>query len=101
MSDLPIACMLDPAELNARRDTLLPGLAAQAIAQEVLPDGMRWRFEPFRDLLATVATTIEAERHCCRFLRFAVAVEPEEGAVTLTVTGPPGTREFLIALTRA
>lgn len=100
MADLPVACTLDLAELNARRDRLLPGLAAQAIANEVLPNGMRWRFRPSSDLLTAVATTIEAERRCCRFLRFEVAVEPEEGPLSLTVTGPPGTREFLVALMR-
>ncbi len=42
MSDLPVACTLDLTELIARRDTLLPGLVAQAIGYEVLPDGMRW-----------------------------------------------------------
>jgi hypothetical protein len=30
MTNLPIACALDPAELAARRDALLPGLAAHA-----------------------------------------------------------------------
>jgi len=42
--------------------------------------------------------TVAAERRCCEFLRFQITVEPGGGAVTLDLTGPPGTREFVAAL---
>jgi hypothetical protein len=38
------------------------------------------------------------ERQCCRFLRFAVTVEPDHGPITVYLTGPAGTREFLAAM---
>lgn len=98
MSDLPIACNLDSAQLAARRQALLPGLVARAAAREFLPTGARWRFAPSGEILQAVATTIEAERTCCRFLRFEVTVEPDGGPVWLEVTGPSGTREFLETL---
>ena len=101
MSDLPLACTLDTAELAARRDALLPGLIARATGHEILPDGMRWQFRPSSDLLTAVVATIEAERHCCRFLRFELGVAPDGGPLSLTVTGPAGTREFLAALIRS
>lgn len=41
---------------------------------------------------------IEAERRCCRFLGFMVTVEAPTGRITLDVTGPPGTGEFLTAM---
>jgi hypothetical protein len=41
---------------------------------------------------------MEAERHCCRFLRFTLTVEPDEGQFILELTGPQGTREFVAAL---
>jgi hypothetical protein len=44
-----------------------------------------------------VTQTVEAERHCCRFLRFTITVEPDEGEITLDLSGPPGTREFVAA----
>ena len=49
-------------------------------------------------MLASIARAVDAERHCCRFLRFTITVEPDEGPVTLDLTGPPGTREFVVAL---
>jgi hypothetical protein len=41
---------------------------------------------------------IDAERRCCRFLRFVVTVEPGDDSICLEVTGPAGTREFLDGL---
>jgi hypothetical protein len=41
---------------------------------------------------------VDAERRCCRFLRFTITVEPDEAAVTLDLTGPPGSGEFVAAL---
>ena len=48
-----------------------------------------------KDTLALIANVVEAERQCCRFLRFGIQVEPDDGPVYLDLTGPPGTREFL------
>jgi hypothetical protein len=42
--------------------------------------------------------TIDAERQCCRFLKFVLTTEPDGGDVWLEVTGPDGTREFLSTL---
>ena len=55
MGKLPIACELTPAEITARRDTLLPGLLAQAVEQIPLPYGFRWRFAASGAFLATAA----------------------------------------------
>ena len=95
---LPIACTLTPAELAERRGGLLPGLLARAVRREEIPSGLRWTFGFGTELVRDIASTIEAEHRCCRFLRFALTVEPGDGPVTLEVTGPEGTREFLDGL---
>jgi hypothetical protein len=66
-----------------------------------LPDGLRLRFPPSAETLAAVASAVEAERHCCRFLRFGITVEPDGGPIILELSGPPGTREFVAALLEA
>ena len=38
---------------------------------------------------------VAAERECCPFLWFELSVEPAMGPVTVRMTGPAGTREFL------
>lgn len=98
MADLPVACTLDPAALNARRSGLLQHLASRAIARREQDEGVLFTFIPSADLLAFIIQVIEAERRCCRFLRFELTVEPDEGPVRLQLSGPPGTREFLGAL---
>jgi hypothetical protein len=98
MSDQPIACTLTPDALEKRIQGLLSELLRLASRHEPLPDGLRLHFAPGAETLDTIARTVEAERHCCRFLRFMITVEPEEGPMTLDLTGPPGTHEFFAAL---
>ena len=98
MADLPIICTVTPVALKARRDGLLSNLLKRAQSHEELPLHHRLRFTPADDMLAVIPQTIEAERQCCRFLRFSITVEPDGGPILLELTGPPGTREFISAL---
>ncbi len=95
-SELPVVCTLTPETAATRKAGLLPGLARRAVTSEEIEGGIRFSFLP--DALTAIASTIDAERNCCRFLRFDLTVEPDGGPVSLTLTGPPGTREFLAAL---
>ncbi|MCA1586865.1 MAG: hypothetical protein LC791_19540 [Acidobacteria bacterium] len=98
MADLPIHCSLTPEALEARKQGLLTALLHRSTRQEFLPEGLRLRFDASSDTLSSIVRAVDAERHCCRFLRFTITVEADEGAVTLDLTGPPGTREFVAAL---
>jgi len=40
---------------------------------------------PTREALATIASAVEAERHCCRFFRFGITVEADGGRFWLGV----------------
>ena len=94
----PLACTLSPEQLASRRKDLLPGLLAQAARIDDLSDGFRLHFAYRAGLLAELTHIIEQERTCCGFLRFQVAVEPNDGPIAFDVTGPEGTREMLRAL---
>jgi hypothetical protein len=98
MAQLPIACTLTPEALQARRDGLLADVLQQAEHHELTEYGLLVRFSPGADTLATLARVVDAERHCCRFLRFVITVEPDGGPVSLELSGPAGTREFIAAL---
>jgi amino-acid N-acetyltransferase len=95
---LPLVCTLQPGELNARAMELLPGLVRGARAVTEVDGGYRLEFSASSEVLRAIADTIDAERQCCRFLRFQLVVEPDERAIVLDVTGPAGTKEFLDAL---
>jgi hypothetical protein len=98
MAELPIACTLTPEALRTRREGLLMDLVRRAVRREDLSDGLRLEFAPSGETLALIARVVEAERHCCRFLRFGMTVEPDGGPVFLDLTGPAGTRDFISAL---
>jgi hypothetical protein len=48
--------------------------------------------------IAAAAETINAERQCCRFLRFVLTIEPGDGPIWLEITGPQGTSALLESL---
>jgi hypothetical protein len=94
-SKIPIACTLSPADLRARRQALLPGLAERATAIERVDGGLRLYFAPAPDIVSSIARVVDAERECCRFLQFAITVDADVGPIALTVTGPPEADELL------
>ena len=97
MTDLPVACTLTPDALRDRRRGLLADLVRRA-EHEPLADGLRLKFAASTDTLSLIIQAVDAERQCCRFLRFVVTVEPDGGTISVELTGPPGTWEFLNAL---
>jgi hypothetical protein len=94
--DLPVVCTLTAATIATRKAALLPGLFERADSREDTAEGIRLRLSA--DTLSAVLETVDAERQCCRFLRFEIIVEPDCGPIWLALSGPPGTREFLSAL---
>lgn len=93
-----VACSLTREELKARREQLIPGLMARAEKSVDLETGKRLTFDYEAGLLSELAAVIDRERVCCSFLRFEITVAPDGGAITLEITGPPGTRELLRGL---
>ena len=98
MTDPPIACSLSPDGLKARRDGLLADLLRRAEQHELTDEGLRMRFAPDAETLVTLVPVVEAERRCCRFLRFVITVEPDGGPLLLELSGPAGAREFIAGL---
>ena len=98
MNDLPVACTLSPDALSARRQGLLTALLRSAEHHDELANGHRLSFTATDETLALIMKTVSADRQCCQFLQFQITVAPGGGSVTLELTGPEGTREFLSAM---
>jgi hypothetical protein len=98
MTDLPIVCTLSEEGLRARKQGLLAQVARRATIVTKIPAGYRFECDAGSDTLSLIATMIDAERQCCRFLLFELSVGPDLGSLTLTLTGPEGTQQFLEAL---
>jgi hypothetical protein len=96
MSDgIPVACCLSDEELRTREATLLSQFKSALLTTEELADGYLFRIPGDKKWLAVAAELIAAERECCPFLRFELTAEPAMGPVTVRMTGPAGTKEFL------
>lgn len=93
--DMPVACSLNGPALGRRQSELRASVLVEAKAGERLSNGYRWRFAYASDLFARLGPIINAERHCCRFLQFAISAAQDQGAVSLEITGPAGTVGFL------
>jgi hypothetical protein len=94
---LTIACKLDPTGLAERRQ-LLERLVSRAVERRELDEGYAFVFPPGVVTLAELAQVIDSERCCCPFLRFVIDVQPAGGPVSLSLTGPDGTKAFLRGL---
>jgi hypothetical protein len=93
--EIPVACCLSDSELRIREATLLAQFKAALIEREELDDGYLFRLPGDNKSIALVAKLIVAERRCCPFLKFEVSLEPAMGPVSVCMTGPAGTKEFL------
>ena len=89
------ACSLSPAQLEARRDELLPGFIERAENVTEIRHGMRLRFTHQPGLITELAALIEQEQTCCSFLSFRLITSEGAGPVTLEVRGPRGTTDLL------
>jgi hypothetical protein len=98
LDNLPVACTLTTPELREREATLLAQFRAAIVKTEELQDGYAFRIPGDGERIRRVAELIVAERECCPFLVFGVSALPNMGPVTVRVSGPTGTKEFLSRL---
>lgn len=98
MAELPIVCTLTPDTMRTRRAALLSGLVLRANQREDTAEGYRFVFPASTEMLRAITDMIDAERQCCRWLRFRLDVPPDSEGLVLDLSGPPGAREFLAAL---
>jgi len=98
-TDTPLACNMSvftPAQREAHIQTtteLIQGV--QAVRD--IENGYEFRFPNETDFISKVAEFISNERLCCPFLEFNLNIRSSDGPVSLSLTGPIGTQEFLRA----
>ena len=95
MKDLPIACTLTDAEFQQRRAGVLRRIREQVQSLKPLDAGYAFEFAADEAVLEDVFRLIQLERQCCAFLQFELTLEPGNGPVWLSLTGPDGTKAFL------
>ena len=94
-SRFPVACRLRDSEFRRREATLLAQFKRLVVATQELPDGYVFHVPGDKKSMGVVWEAIVAERECCHFLTFELTLQPNMGPVSVRVTGPVGTKDFL------
>ena len=95
MTNLPIVCTLTPGcPRYAAGGIVGRGAATCQESRVCCLKAFASPFEPSAEAFAAVARRSDAERHCCRFVRFQITVEADGGPIALEMDGPTGTRAF-------
>jgi hypothetical protein len=95
----PFACDMNAIEPGRRQKHLetIDALFRAVISIRELPNGYAFRLSNESDVLLRAAEFVSLERLCCPFFGFALEVEPEGGAVWLSLTGREGVKPFIMA----
>jgi len=100
-NESPIACTRElgvfSSEQKERHQTVRQQLKSTLQEVQELPDGYAFRFSAETVSILTLAEFITFERLCCRFFKFELEVEREEGPAWLRLTGGEGVKDFLRA----
>lgn len=96
-SDTPLVCNMgvftpDQQEMHTQTTTRL--IQAVQDVQEV-ENGYQFTFPNEAEYISRVAEFISNERLCCPFLNFSLNVDSDGKPISLSLTGPAGTPEFL------
>jgi hypothetical protein len=98
-SDIPLACNMDvftPSQREAHIQNTIELIQAIQNVQEV-DNGYEFTFPNESVIISKIADFISNERLCCPFLKFTLNIVPNNEPVSLSLTGPTGTQEFLRA----
>ncbi|HJS18092.1 MAG TPA: hypothetical protein VJ785_05065 [Anaerolineales bacterium] len=98
-SDLPLVCDMNvfaPSQREKHIQITTQLLQGVQSVQE-LDRGYGFTFPNETMFVINIADFIANERLCCPFLEFILSVNPGNEPISLSLTGPEGTREFLRA----
>ncbi len=97
--DTPLVCNMDvftSTQREAHIQTTTELIQAVQSVQEV-KNGYEFTFPNETEFISKIAEFISNERLCCPFLKFTLNILSNREPVSLSLTGPLGTQEFLRA----
>ena len=98
-SEIPLVCnmgVFTPSQREAHIQTTNELIRAIQNVQEV-ENGYEFAFPNETEFISRIAEFISNERLCCPFLNFTLNIVSNRKPVSLLLTGPLGTQEFLRA----
>ncbi len=89
-----VACRLNETEAAERADWVEAEVVPHLSGVDELDDGFVLRFPNTDEVLESVVTMVVLESRCCADETFTLDVPADAEQLTLTVTGPAGTKEL-------
>lgn len=96
--DIPISCTLSDPQRREREVNLIAEFRSVVTAITELKDGYAFQLSGEKNSLTLASELMIAERECCPFLTFQLTASPNMGMLTLRITGPDGSKEFVKSL---
>jgi hypothetical protein len=91
-----ITCKLTSPEIQQRKTTVIASLKKKIALKKELPDGFSYKFNGSDAIVDELTTFVKTERICCDFFDFSISVKGDGSAAWLTITGPKGTKDFIL-----
>jgi hypothetical protein len=88
-----LSCKLTSPELRKRKEEVISVLKSQVLETQELAGGYKYKFEATDEMLDQLTVFLKAERACCDFFDFNIALSDK--IVWLSITGPDGAKNFI------
>lgn len=96
-SGTTIACKLTSAELRHRKETVIASLKKQVIEKKETASGYAFKFSGSDKIVDELAEFVKTERVCCDFFTFHLSIAGDSSEAWLEMTGPEGTKDFIVS----
>lgn len=88
----PVSCTLSNAEVDDRASHIHTVLGEAYITAEERTNGYFITFQETGEILSALSTFVINERQCCAFAEYTISSTPPYETISLTITGPDGTK---------
>lgn len=96
---IPIVCNMDVFTVDEREDHIRTTTQLFHTVQDIheVENGYEFTFPSSNEAenIVQLAEFISNERRCCPFLEFTLTIASNDKPISLLLTGPEGTQEFL------
>ena len=98
-SDTPLFCNMDVFTPTQREDYIQSTIQLYQSVQSIheVENGYEFTFPKESEMIAKLGKFISNEQLCCPFLEFTLKITSNNFPISLILTGPGGTQEFLRA----
>lgn len=91
-----LSCKLTSKELQERKATVIASLKKQVLEKEELQNGFAFRFSGTEKIMDELIEFVKTERLCCDFFTFTLTFSGDGSKAWLELTGPDGTKDFIL-----